>query len=727
MKPELDEIVAEFLMEARENLDLLDGELLALEGPTTKPETLATVFRRVHTIKGACGFIGFPRLEAVAHVAENLLSRLRDGQLQSTPEMVTTLLEMADTMRGILGRIEAGGDEGEGDHTALIERLTQLQTGGPAPAAALTGAPLVAEAPAVSPAPRPVGAIARRGPESEELPVSGAADGFVRVDVALLDRLMNLVGELVLTRNQVLEAAPRVQDETFIATAQRLSHITSDLQSSVMKTRMLPIATVLDKLPRVVRDLARICGKQVQLQTEGRETELDKAIIEAVKDPLTHLIRNCIDHGIELPADRVAQGKPAEGSLMLRAYHESGQMNIEISDDGGGINLKAIRDKAIARGLVSAEDAARMSEHELQGLIFLPGLSTAAQVSNVSGRGVGMDVVKTNIEKIGGLVEVESRSGVGTTFRIKIPLTLAIIPSLIVIDGGDRFAIPQASLLELVRLDGDRSGHGVELIQGVPVYRLRGELLPLVYLHRELGRDRVAGGDGAGGAVNIVVLTAENSRFGLIVDRIHDSEEIVVKPLDRHLKGLGVFAGATIRGDGRVALILDVLGIAKKANVISDLKRRGQVHDLGPQQDVGPKPQAMLLFVTREGRRMAVPLSAVARLEEFQPSMLERVAERQVVQYRGQILPLVDLDDLVSGTTTRAGGPTKPDAMVPVVVYDDSLRRVGLMVGQIVDVVEELMPESADTSGGMAASVIIQQKVTELVDLRRLIHAEVRL
>jgi two-component system chemotaxis sensor kinase CheA len=715
MTIELDEIVAEFLIEARENLDVLDGELLALEGSAASSGIVASVFRRVHTIKGACGFMGFPSLEAVAHAAENLLSKLRDGELRPTAEMVTTLLEMADTMRGILGRIEGGGDEGTADHAQLIDRLVQLQS---ADADANTDA---VRAPEPSPAPA---ATTNAAAEADQLPVASAVDGFVRVDVALLDKLMNLVGELVLARNQVLQIAPRVADETFAATSQRLNHITTELQSSMMKTRMLPIATILDKLPRVVRDLGRVCGKQVRLQTEGRETELDKTIIEAVKDPLTHLIRNCVDHGIEPPADRQAQGKAAEGSLVIRAYHESGQMNIEISDDGRGINLPAIRTKAIDRGLVTAEDAARMSDRDLEALIFLPGFSTAVQVSNVSGRGVGMDVVKTNIEKIGGLVEVESRAGVGTTFRIKIPLTLAIIPALIVISDGDRFAIPQASLRELVRLEGTRASHGVELVQGAPVYRLRGQLLPLVYLGRALGLGDPPTGNDA--PLNIVVLEAESRLFGLVVDRIHDAEEIVVKPLAPALKSLGVFAGATIRGDGRVALILDVLGLAKQANVTSAVKRTGRISEVVAPLPVGPQPQTLLLFVTRDGRRMAIPLSSVARLEEFAPSMLERVAERHVVQYRGEILPLVEIGDLIArrAGTHRAADSWVPGDRVPVVVYSDGQRQVGLMVGQIVDVVEQLLPVASDegVAGEMSGCLVIGQKVTQLVDLQRLIR-----
>jgi two-component system chemotaxis sensor kinase CheA len=476
----------------------------------------------------------------------------------------------------------------------------------------------------------------------------------------------------------------------------------------------------------VVRDLAIICGKQVRVEMEGNETELDKTIIEAIKDPLTHLVRNCVDHGIETAADRVAAGKSPDGRLLLRAYHEGGQVNIEISDDGKGMDLDAIKNKALERNLITAEQVMRMSERDLQNLIFLPGLSTAQKISNVSGRGVGMDVVKTNIEKIGGVVDVHSRRGFGATFRIKIPLTLAIIPALMVTSGGDRYAVPQISLLELVRLKGTQARERIEIIQGAPVYRLRGNLLPLVYLNRELeiqGAPRAADVEET---VNIVVLQADNRRFGLVVDQVNDTEEIVVKPLGQHLKGITAFAGATIMGDGRVALILDILGIAQHASVISSAPERGTGQHGIVKEDKLTQRQTLLLFLTRDGRRMAIPLSIVARLEEFPRSTLERLGAHQVVQYRGRVLPLVDIVDLVGG---GAGGgsdnhdPRAADDSIHVVVYNEGQRSVGVVVGQILDIVEEVIEASVGSArGALAGCAVIQQKVTELVNLQALVR-----
>jgi two-component system chemotaxis sensor kinase CheA len=390
----------------------------------------------------------------------------------------------------------------------------------------------------------------------------------IRVDVALLDKLMNLVGELVLARNQIIQFTGAHSDATFLGAAQQLNLITTELQEGVMKTRMQPIGNIWHKFPRVVRDLARSCDKRVELVMEGESTELDKTLIEAIKDPLTHLVRNSVDHGIESPDRRAAAGKPPVGRLLLRAYHEGGQVNVEVIDDGGGLDAEKIRDKAIERGIISADQASRMGEREMLRLIFLPGFSTAAKVTNVSGRGVGMDVVRTNIERIGGTIDLHGKRGVGTTIKIKIPLTLAIIPALVVASGENRYAIPQASLVELVHLEGERARDGVELLYGVPVYRLRGKLLTLVYLADAL-QDTAPPATNVTDEVSIVVLQADDRQFGLVVQAVHDTEEIVVKPLGKHLKGTPVFAGATIMGDGRVALILDILGLAKHTRVLA--------------------------------------------------------------------------------------------------------------------------------------------------------------
>src|SRR3984957_16379755 len=536
-------IVQDFLVESHENLDRLDRELVGLEKNPKDKDALAGVFRTIHTIKGTCGFLGFNKLEKVAHVGENLLTRLRDGQLTLNPACTTALLSMVDAVRQMLKEIESTGQDGEIDYAELRETLTRLQH----PILGDAGSVPRAEAP-----PAPNDSKAEEKVENTAtLPKPAAlreavAPETIRVGVNLLDKLMTLVGELVLARNQLLQISNTVEDTGLQAVSQRMNLIATELQEEVMKTRMQPIGNIWAQFPRTVRDVALGCGKEVEIEMEGKETELDKTIIEAIKDPLTHLVRNSVDHGIELAEVRLQAGKPRAGRLILRAFHEGGQVNIEISDDGAGLSGDRIRKKAVERGVVTAEQAARMSEREVFNLIFLPGFSTAEKITNVSGRGVGMDVVKTNVEKIGGLVDVHSTPGRGTTVRVKIPLTLAIIPALIVTCSGDRFAIPQVNLLELVRLEAEASEKGIERVHGVPVYRLRGRLLPLVYLNRELQLPEQDLDDD--GVVNIVVLQADGRQFGLIVDEINDTEEIVVKPLRKQLKTVKTFAGSTITG-----------------------------------------------------------------------------------------------------------------------------------------------------------------------------------
>jgi two-component system chemotaxis sensor kinase CheA len=733
---ELDEVIQEFLVESYENLDRLDNDLVDLERDPSRTELISGIFRTIHTIKGTCGFLGFTQLEAVTHVGENLLSRLREGQLALTPEITTALLALGDTVRQMLVRIEASGAEGDFDHGDLIAVLNRLlePPGAEAPAEApakpakggrqakaATPPPKPKPEPEPEPAPEPAPAAQATpapGPEPAAAANAGAAaDTTLRVDVHLLDSLMNLVGELVLTRNQILQHALG-EDTAFTSMSQRLNLITTELQEGVMKTRMQPIGNVWSKLPRVVRDLAIATGKQVRLEMDGEETELDKTIIEAIRDPLTHLVRNAVDHGIEDPADRVAAGKPAQGTLTLRAFHEGGQVNIEIADDGGGVNADKVRAKAVAKGLVNPEQAARMGERDAFDLIFLPGFSTREEVTNLSGRGVGMDVVRTNIEKIGGTVEIQSQPGQGTSFKVKIPLTLAIIPALVVTSAGDRYAIPQVNLVELVRLEGEQARNGVELIHGAPVHRLRGRLLPLVGLNQtlEVAPHQAREAD-APEVVNIVVLAAEDQQFGLIVDGVLDTEEIVVKPLGKQLKGLNAFAGATIMGDGRVALILDVLGIAERSGVIATAVAHG-LADLATGLARPAGDRATLLVVGLGEARVAMPLATVARLEELPRSTVERAGSQDVVQYRDRLLPLLRLGDLLGYSSDHEADPLQ------VVVHADDDRQVGLVVDHILDIVDEtLTVTSGATRPGINGSAVIQDYVTDLLDLDAVIGA----
>ncbi len=539
------------------------------------------------------------------------------------------------------------------------------------------------------------------------------ADSSIRVDVDLLDTLMRLVGELVLTRNQTLRAIMASSDQQLARTGQRLNLITSELQESVMKTRMQAIDHLWSKLPRVVRDLSSSVGKQVRLAMVGRETELDRSLLEAVKDPLTHLVRNAVDHGIEVPEARVAAGKPAEGVLTLRAYHEGGHVIVEVADDGKGMDPDRIAEVALRRGIISRDQMANMERREILNLVFRAGFSTAEKVTNVSGRGVGMDVVKTNIERIGGAVDVDSVLGQGTTWRLTIPLTLAIIQGLTVECGTERYAIPQVAVHELVYLDG-QNGRVIEHAMGAQVYRLRGKLLPLVRLDETLGLPAGSGDRD----VYVAVLQAEGRKFGLVVDRVLNTEEVVVKALSSRFKEIGMYAGATLLGDGRVALILDVPSLARRAKLNVGAVERAQQEIDAKQR--GTRENVDRLLIAGVGdRRVAIPLDMVTRLEEFPVERLERVGSREVVQYRDQILPVLRLAQLLGVYPDTEGETT-----VPVVVYTERERSVALAVDRILDIVEDVVDAKRDFGDdGLNGSAVIQQRVTELLDVRRAIMA----
>lgn len=547
----------------------------------------------------------------------------------------------------------------------------------------------------------------------------GIASRSIRVDVGLLDRVMNMVGELVLARNQIVSNTEQFDPVALQTASQRLNIITTELQEGVMKTRMQQIGSIWATLPRVVRDVSGELGKKVRLVMDGQATELDRTVIEAIKDPLTHIIRNSIDHGIETPEKRSMAGKAEEGLLSLRAFHEGGQVNIEIMDDGAGIDVERVKKKAIESGMISAERAAQLSERDAVNLIFLPGLSSAEKVSNVSGRGVGMDVVRTNVEKTGGSIDLHTQPGQGTTLRIKIPLTLAIIPALIVTSGGNRFAIPQVSLLELVRLEGEQASAGIEMLYGAPIYRLRGEILPLTNLKKtlQLGEDAEFEEDDA---VNIIVLEADGNQFGLVVDEINDTEEIVVKPLSKKLKDINTFAGATIMGDGKVALILDVQGYAAHANVISN-ERESSIMDEGDDRDrIEKQLESFLIFDVGADRSMAIPLGLAARLEEFDRDRIERTGSQEVVQYRDEIMPLIRVSDYVSPGVSDSA---EESDTLQVVVFSENGRSVGLVVSSINDIVEEVVTVKRDAaSSGLLGSAVIQGKVTGLLDVPEIVR-----
>ncbi|MGB0618109.1 MAG: chemotaxis protein CheA [Myxococcota bacterium] len=749
------ELIAEFLVESHENLDQLDEDFVEFERNPDDTDLLGGIFRTIHTIKGTSGFLAFNKLERLTHQGENILSKLRDGLMDFTPEVATALLKMVDAIREMLGHIEAEGDEGPGDYTQLTDHLRSFveedaNDEEEAPPVPLIG-DLLVESQEVSREAldeaiedqqdgneRPIGKILVGKGETDPVAVGealaeqrkaatakNAGDQSIRVDIDLLDGLMNLVGELVLARNQILQFADALEDSSFTAATQRLNLITTELQERAMKTRMQPIGQIWSKFPRIVRDLAASCHKSVRLEMIGRETELDRTILESIKDPLTHIIRNSVDHGIESAERRREAGKPEEGLITLRAYHEGGQVIIEISDDGGGIDLDRVRSKAIEKGLVTPDAANRLSEAELINMIFNPGFSTAAEVTNVSGRGVGMDVVRTNIERIGGTVDMQSPPNGGTMLKVKIPLTLAIIPALVVTTEGDRYAIPQVNLLELVRLEGENARRSIEYIHDVPVYRLRGSLLPLIHLNEELrtGPHGEAEGEGTASseekedAVNIVVLQADDRNFGLVVDEVNDTEEIVVKPVGMQLKDIAAFAGATIMGDGQVALILDILGLAQKAQVLSTIAESTRQDDEDSNRDGDDDASQPLLLVSLdEATTGAIPLSSVARLEEFGLERVEWANQEPVIQYRDQIMPLAFLSREVE-STARNRNDEEGETM-HVVVHSTENESVGLVVGGILDVVMADVRASRRTSGGSRkSSAIIQGTVTDLIDV----------
>ncbi|HTU90362.1 MAG TPA: chemotaxis protein CheW [Gemmataceae bacterium] len=730
---ELQEATKEFLIESHENLDQLDADLVELEETAAPVEALGRIFRALHTIKGSCSFLGFPHLEAVAHAGEDLLGKLRDGKLELNPAIIDTLLKMVDAIRTMLSAIENTGQDNSGDERGLIEQLNRLASN-----QQVSGTIAANREPDVR-----VGGASTDFALAEGIPVhsldsfpssldskpastgdsSAVYDASVRINIDLLDKLMAVAGEIVLARNQILQYSQKHDDPAFLNTCRQLNLITTELQEYVMKTRLQPLGNVWNRFPRLVRDAAHACGKKVHLEMEGSETELDKALIEAVRDPLTHLVRNAIDHGIEAPERRLAAGKNEEGCVRLRAYHEGGQVNVEVSDDGGGIDPERIRYRAIEQHLITDQQAAKMSAQTLLSLIFLPGFTTATTVTTVSGRGVGMDVVKTNIERIGGSIDIQSTVGQGATVRIRIPLTLAIIKVLVVTSAGDRYAIPQVSIVELVRVEGEKARKGIQRIHGVQVYRYRDSLLPLVNLNQIL---QVANNPAEDDAVNIVVLQAADRQFGLVVDRINDTQEIVVKPLWKHLKSVACFAGATVMGNGKVALILDVFGLAQRAGAVSGIQDWSVA--AAPPADAHPEERPSVLLIEGRGReRMAIPLSQVARLEEFPRARVERVAERQVVQYCGQILPLIDVDAALRSSLAPARQTAQEQSQdkeaFQVVVYAQPERAVGLIVERILDIVEQ----DGDVRGpssrrGVEHTTVIQGQVTEMLDVEELIR-----
>ena len=716
----MDELTREFLIESQEGLDRMERCLTELEAQPKDVGLLSEIFRSVHTIKGTTGFLGFKRLEKLAHAGENLLGLLRDGKLEADRPVITGLLQLLDGLRSILKTIEAEGGESDGVDADLIERLGELQGSAHSQPAAHAKAAPIAAAPQEIFAPPPAQVTAQptvpleaksdtakprvaTGPASNGS-AGSAAESTLRVDVTLLNQMMNLVGELVLTRNQVLQAT--AADPKMTLLSRRLDMVTADLRESVMKARMQPVSNIFSKMPRIVRDLSQSLGRRVRLQMEGQDTELDKSLLEAIKDPLTHAVRNALDHGIEPPEVRAAAGKDAEGTLRLRAAQEGSHVVIEVSDDGAGIAVEKIREKALERGLITAERAAHLAERELLQLIFLPGFSTAAAVTNVSGRGVGMDVVRTNVEKIGGKVEIDSRTGKGTTLRLRIPLTLAIIPALIVRSLNQSFALPQGALSELVHVPAEQTDKSIEWMEDAPLYRLRGRLLPLVFLDQLLRPEAVR--DVARRDNFIAVLDADGRQFGLVVDGLADPEEIVVKPLSAVLKGIRLYSGATMLGNAELALILDPSAIALKAGITMRVDEEpAQAQDAETDREDSNSAEYLLVDVGE--RQAAVPLADVLRIEQLPVSRIEYIGYRPVLNFEGQLLPVED----PGGVVAAAQG----NAQIIVVVCREGARHVGIAVSHVLDVAAGGDLFEAGTRQRTGGVTLLKNRVTGVVDL----------
>jgi two-component system chemotaxis sensor kinase CheA len=709
----MDELLREFLTETNESIDVVDVELVRFEQDPNNAKILGNIFRLVHTIKGTCGFLNLPRLEALTHAAEALIGKFRDG-MPVTHDAVTLILATIDRIKVLLRELERTQAEQAGDDRDLIAALERLAAG---PAAAPLPSPPSGQVAAdelerafreterdlpTSPAPSASAETAVPGDERAE---SKVANHSIRVNVDTLEHLMTTVSELVLTRNQLLDIERRHQETEFKAPLQRLSNVTAELQEGVMKTRMQPVGNAWQKLPRIVRDLSAELGKAIELEMVGADTELDRQVLDLIKDPLTHMIRNSADHGLEQPSARRAAGKPEKGTIRLSAWHEGGHIIIEIADDGRGLDTERIKATVLARNLATAAEMEKMSEAQVQRFIFMPGLSTAGKVTNVSGRGVGMDVVRSNIDQIGGTIDVRSVHGRGTSFRIKIPLTLAIVAALIVEAGGDRFAIPQLAVIELVRVRSN-SEHRIERIKDAAVLRLRDKLLPLVHLATLL---KIGDGDSRVEDGFIVVMQVGSQLFGVVVDGVFHTEEIVVKPMSSKLRNIPMFCGNTILGDGSVIMIVEPNGVAHTIGGSAAAQPFAENEPESKREIEEAAPESLLVFRAGSPQPKAVLLSLITRLEEIDARTIEMSSGLPLVQYRGQLMPLITASDEVR---------IKTQGMQPLLVFSDQGRAMALVVDEIVDIVEERLDiELASQRPGVLGSAVIKGQATEVIDV----------
>ncbi len=755
----IDSALNEFMAECQEILDRVGQSLSIIEAGKHDQLIVGSLYRDMHTLKGTAQLFGFSFIGNLAHAMESSLEPLRKGNTKNID--VTFLSALFDSTQ-LIEKIFESIREGKGELplkaefergiSNLVNSITfgmnkEINLNSDHDAECSLSLDFLKEREFASkPEVKVLKVIgSEKNAEKEEymdtekvetrkdVSSDNQSDSTIRVSVHVLDKLMNLVGELVLVRNQVLQFSQKVEDLEFLNLGQNLNMVTTDLQAEVMRTRMQPIGSIVGKFQRVVRDIANTLAKKIEIHIQGSETEVDKTLLEAVKDPLTHIIRNSCDHGIESPAERKKNGKPEAGTISIKAYHEGGQVVIEISDDGKGLNLAKISQKAIERGLFTKDQLDRMSERELSGIIFMAGFSTADQVSAVSGRGVGMDVVKTNIEKIGGTIDISSVANKGMRISLRIPLTLAIVPAMIIRSGVEKFAIPQVKLVELVRVEkGSEGGQKIEFLHGRPMLRLRGHLLPLVHLKESLGDLEAKNVEAeilSADASNVVVLHSDGVSFGLVVDDILDTGDIVVKPVGQFIKTLETFAGATIMGDGSVALILDVAGLAKRSVGEKDVKSESQrMSDwLNSDQNIKAKKeesQDFLLFETNAKGKYALPLCLVHRLEEFSLSQVEYSGTQKVIRYRNSILPIITINNALDLHKL----PNSDTSTVPVIVVQKNSRSYGIEVNGILDVVsiDGLIDDNIRDRKGIMGSAIHHDEVIVVVDILNIIDSEAK-
>jgi two-component system chemotaxis sensor kinase CheA len=735
----IDDLLAEFITDTQEALEQVDVRLVELEHEADGTAILNELFRIMHTIKGTCGFLGLPRMAGLAHSAESLMDKLRNGD-PVTNEAVDAMLRVVDRLKQILAGIEAsGGQEPEGSDAEIIAALQAASSDGQVATLPMPGtpAPTPRAEPAPSggndagdhaPAPEPVKAAtpppmpkpandhAKAGPKDEHPEhTEQTGDRSIRVSVETLEYLMTVVSELVLTRNELTEIMRTNEVASHKLALQRLSTVTGELQQAVMSTRMQPIGNAWRKLPRIVRDVCTELGKQIDLEMSGANTELDRQVLESIKDPLVHMVRNACDHGVETPRERHAAGKPEKGRITLNAYHEGGQILVEIADDGKGLDVERIKAKAIERGITTAEDVERMSPEQIFSFIWEPGFSTAAKVTKVSGRGVGMDVVQSNVERIGGSIDVRSVPGQGSVFTLKIPLTLAILRALIVGVDDEDFAIPQTSVDELLKVEPG-GAHSIQLIKDAPVLRSRDRLLPVVDLRQILQLPSAIGPDGQPRVADettegfVMVMRARGLRFGMLVDKVLRTEEIVVKPMPAALRGLEIFSGSTILGDGRVIMIVDPNGVRSAAASPNESTMQ-QVSKAMAAAEAEAKidKQLLLMFRASSPNRKALPISLITRLEEISLADADQSEGQWHIQYNNELIPLVWFGDAPDPTSNQRK---------PLLVMSDDGRSMGLLVDEIVDIVEDVVEvQIPSEKPGILGSAIVGGSAAEIIDV----------